>query len=292
VDKRLIDFGKVNSPVGSILEKHGYFLRDDRHLFGAAYVPEGGAEYGVVLCSPFGEEKVRTLRVYVSFARTLALLGLAAFCFDYFGDGDSEGEFEEATFEDRIKDIRAACDFFAEQYGVKRTGILGLRWGATLAALIAEEVLPPFLILWEPVIDTAKYFYDHLRINLASQMLIEGKVVRTRDELVEDLKAGITIPVEGYAISGDFYFDAIENGLKDRSFTTNGKVLIVQISRNTVRIRPELEELRNAFTDAELVAVPKEFEWEKTDLWQPAPPELFERTTGFLDKNGFLRRNI
>ena len=287
--KEFIDLKTVNSPHEDVVEEHGYIVRDGKHLFYAAYTPRDGADRGIVLVSPFGEEKVRTLRIYVSLSRSLARLGLSVLYFDYYGDGDSEGDFADASFGDRIADIKAAKEYLKGKTGIQKVGLLGLRWGATLAALVSREISPEFLILWEPVIDTERYFFDHLRSNIASQMILEGKVVKNREALVEELEAGGTISVEGYSISGEFFVDARKNGLAGKSFDYNGKTLIVQISRNTEKIRQELSELKNAFGSSELVAVPKEFEWEKTETWNPAPPELFNATFDFLVRNGFLR---
>jgi uncharacterized protein len=281
----LPDLKNINAPNLAIIEKHQYYIRDGKHLFTAEYLPIGDMKAGVILCAPFAEEKVRTLRIYVSLARTLASLGVGTICFDYFGDGDSEGHFEEATFEDRLADIGAIYRYFKEKNSLRKIGLMGLRWGGTLASLISEELQPKFLILWEPVVDTSKYFYDHLRSYLASQMLIEGKASKNRDDLIKEMEAGQAVTVEGYNLTGKFFFKARENGLKGRKFSFQSQTLIVQIAPNPSRIRPELEELKAAFTNCDLVAIPREFEWEKTETWQPAPPRLFGETLSFLEKN-------
>jgi len=287
--REFVDLKTINHPHPGVIEEHGYLIRDRKHLFYASYLPRGGAGRGIILVSPFGEEKVRTLRIYVSLSRALALLGMSVLYFDYYGDGDSEGDFADASFGDRLEDIKAAGDYLRGKTGMQKVGLLGLRWGATLAALVSREMAPEFLILWEPIIDTDRYFFDHLRSNIASQMILEGKVVKNREALVEELEAGGSISVEGYTIDGGFFVEARKNGLLGKSFAYDGKTLIIQISRNTEKIRHELSELKNAFGSAELAAVSKEFEWEKTETWNPAPAELFNSTFDFLVRNGFLQ---
>ena len=107
---KYLDLANVNDPDPEIIENQGYIERDGKHLFYTSYTPERGGKYGIVLVSPFAEEKVRTLRIFVSLSRALAKLGMTVLYFDYFGDGDSEGDFEEASYEDRINDIKAAYD--------------------------------------------------------------------------------------------------------------------------------------------------------------------------------------
>ncbi|SYZ73055.1 conserved hypothetical protein [Candidatus Zixiibacteriota bacterium] len=287
-----VDWEKVNFPNPSIIEKHDYFDRGGKKIFRAEYLPAGGFNSGVVLCSPFAEEKVRTLRIYVSLARALAAVGVGVVSFDYFGDGDSEGNFEEASLEDRLLDIESIFIDFRSRHRLEKSVLLGLRWGATLAALSAEKLSPDLLVLWEPIIDTGKFFYDYLRINLASQMLIEGKVSRNRDDLVRVMREGAAVTVEGYNITGRFYDGATAATLKGKAQNYPGAALIMQIAAAPDRIRPELETLRGAFDRAEIRAVPREFEWEKTETWRPAPPLLFGETFSFLERNGFFGRNI
>lgn len=279
---RLFDEVVVNAPTESIREEHRYFERDGKQLFCAEYVPTTPSAAGVVLCAPFAEEKIRSLRVYVSLARALATNGVAALLFDYYGDGDSEGDFEEASFEDRIRDIRAVYEDFGRHHNLNKVGLLGLRWGGTLAAIMADELRPSALVLWEPVIDTSKYFFDHLRSYLASQMLIEGKITRKREELVEALEKGETLTVEGYNLTGTFFAAAREHGLVDFAPKFGGPTLVVQLAGAPTRIRPELEQLTASYTDGKLEAMRREFEWEKTERWRPAPAELFNLTLDFL----------
>lgn len=282
------DLKEVNAPSASVREEHRYFLRDGKHLFCAEYVPVAGATRGVILCAPFAEEKIRTLRVYVSFARALASRGVAALCFDYYGDGDSEGDFEDATFDDRLKDIAGVFHDFQQRHGLSKVVLLGLRWGGTLAALMAEELRPAGLILWEPIEDTSKYFFDHLRSNIATQMLVDGKISRKREQLVESLEAGETIMVEGYNLTGSFFRQARETGLVSRRMSYPGPTLVVQLAGDPSRLNPELELLAGTYTQSKLIGLKREFEWEKTELWQPAPPNLFGITLDFLKTHDLL----
>ena len=280
-----IDTDHVNAPTDDIHEEHRYLERDGKHLFCAEYVPTSPAKGGVILCAPFGEEKIRTLRVYVSLARLLARSGLASICFDYYGDGDSEGDFEDASFDDRLADITSVYHDFQKRHALDSVGLIGLRWGGTLAALTAEQLNPAFLVLWEPVVDTSKYFFDHLRSYLATEMLIEGNISRKRDELVDYLAAGNILTVEGYNLTGDFFATARANGLKDRQPAYSGPTLVVQLAGNPARIRPELEQLAGVYEHGQLHAMKREFEWEKTERWRPAPPELLGLTLDFLKTN-------
>lgn len=269
------------------IEKHSFLERDGKHLFMVEFIPKNQMLSAIIMCSPFAEEKVRTQRIYVSFARMAASLGVVVILFDYFGDGDSEGFFEEATFEDRLCDVEAIYEYLSSNFCTTKIALLGLRWGGTIAALSAEKLSPSALILWQPVVNTMKYFFDHLRANIASQLLIDGKISKTREDIVNDLRAGKMVLVEGYFLTNSFYTSASEMGLINRRLGYEGKSLIVQVSNSTERIQPELDMLKNKLTNSRIISVPKEFEWEKTEIWQPCPPILFEVTKEFLNAHGF-----
>jgi len=74
--------------------------------------------------------------IFVKCARALARAGIASLRFDFYGSGESDGEFREVTLQGEIADARAAMDFFRRQKGIdpKRLGLLGLSLGGAIAA--------------------------------------------------------------------------------------------------------------------------------------------------------------
>lgn len=121
--------------------------------------PRGAA---VLLCNPFGEEAVRAHRAYRVLARRLDEAGYPTMRFDYAGTGDSSGETGEHGVADWLADIAAAADALRADSGQSRIAVIGLRLGATLAALAAQRGLlrPAHLLLWDPVVDGAGYLRD------------------------------------------------------------------------------------------------------------------------------------
>lgn len=126
--------------------------------------PRGAA---VLLCNPFGEEAVRAHRAYRVLARRLDEAGYPAMRFDYAGTGDSSGDIGDRAggghgVADWLADIAAAADALRAESGQSRIVVVGLRLGATLAALAAQQGLlrPAHLLLWDPVVDGAAYLRD------------------------------------------------------------------------------------------------------------------------------------
>jgi len=64
----------------------------------------------VVFVPPEGHERLRCCKECVNFARDLARAGYPALRFDYRGEGESSGAFEESDVVSRLLDICAAVD--------------------------------------------------------------------------------------------------------------------------------------------------------------------------------------
>jgi pimeloyl-ACP methyl ester carboxylesterase len=129
-------------------------------LFGVLHEParlgrEGGA---VVVCAPLWREAIRAHRVLRQLGLRLAKDGRAVLRFDYSGAGDSAGDSDHGDVETWLGDIAAAIDEVRRERDVPRVTLLGLRFGATLAALAAarrDDV--ERVVLWEPVVEGAAY---------------------------------------------------------------------------------------------------------------------------------------
>ena len=199
-----------------------YFSRENCKLFGIVHLPlkRKCCTYAV-FCNPFAEEKINSHRLFFNYANELAELGILAMRFDYWGTGDSSGNFEDATFETRTRDILRACEVCREKYNCEEVILLGLRIGANLA-LKASSLFGYHCIAWAPVPDLYHYLFDLLRINLTTQTSIYKKIVRNRNELIKDLKDGKLVSVDGYLLTWNLFAEAPDfsiSGMITSSFT-------------------------------------------------------------------------
>lgn len=94
--------------------------------------------------------------ILVGMARRLAAAGIAALRVDFYGSGNSDGNFVEMTAWTELSDARRIFDFAASQPGIdpKRVGVLGFSMGGGVVALLAGvEPRIRSMVAWAPSLD-------------------------------------------------------------------------------------------------------------------------------------------
>ena len=246
---------------------------------------------GIVFCSAFAEEKLWSHRVFVNFARFLAAKGIAVLRFDYMGTGDSEGDSEDATLETHLTDIGAAVEELKKRARVRAVGLLGLRFGATLALLAAQRHLADaaFLVLWEPILKGGEYLQRCLRSHLATQMAAYKKIVKTRTQILGDIEKGKPANIDGYLISSEFFRQAHCIDLLEGTMDRLGPPTLLA----AIRTKKEgadwkqmerffQEKIEEAHPRSQFVTVGEEAFWTELKTHYEEAPELFERTWAWI----------
>jgi dipeptidyl aminopeptidase/acylaminoacyl peptidase len=105
---------------------------------------------GVVFFHGFTGDRMESHWLFVKCSRALAETGIASLRFDFYGSGESEGQFREVTLQGEVSDASTAVEFLRRQPGIdtKRIGLLGLSMGGAIAARITERVKARALVLW------------------------------------------------------------------------------------------------------------------------------------------------
>jgi len=105
-------------------------------LVGILHHPGTRSDAAVIFCH--GMESSKESEKIVTLSRQLAEKGILALRFDFAGSGESEGKFEEMTYNGEVEDLRAAYTFVLE-YEPKKVGIFGSSMGGTVALLFAGQ---------------------------------------------------------------------------------------------------------------------------------------------------------
>jgi|MTBAKSStandDraft_2_1061841.scaffolds.fasta_scaffold55995_2 exosortase A-associated hydrolase 2 len=265
-----------------------FFPNNNYQLFGVLHEPgENSRKEGFVFVHPFAEEKLWAHRVLVNFARVLAKEGYTVLRFDFMGHGDSDGDFQDSSVETRLSDIEAALHTLKTQSsGLNMVGILGLRFGATLAALAAEQ-FPGInkLILWEPVLEGDSYMQQILRSNLATQNAVYKEIRYTREQLIRILIEGKTINFDGYELAYPFFEQVSSINLLTNNLSFSENSLILQIEKAKKGLNKKYVILQNKYKKAELLAVTEEPFWKETKFFCSRAENLYNTTISWLKRN-------
>jgi hypothetical protein len=129
-------------------------------LRGMLHLPAAALKHrapGVVLFHGFTGDRMESHWIFVKCSRALAQAGIASLRFDFYGSGESDGEFRQMSLRGEIADARAAVAFMRGQKSMdpERVGLLGLSLGGTVAAALAPSVQAKAVVLWSAVAHTA-----------------------------------------------------------------------------------------------------------------------------------------
>lgn len=186
-----------------------FFLRldDDRERHVLLHEPRRALLGTIVHASAFGDEMNKSRRMTSLAGRRFADAGFAVMQMDPLGSGDSDGNIEDASWLRWLMDLQAAHAWMAQAFGKDVPAwTWGLRAGCLLAcdALMPDKLpavgpMPRRLLLWQPPVAGQALLQQMLRVRVAAAMH-EGSTTRvTVKGLREQLAAGQTIEVGGYA---------------------------------------------------------------------------------------------
>jgi exosortase A-associated hydrolase 2 len=185
----------------SAYDIHGVFIPvAGRRLFALSHRPVAAARGGVLLVPPFGDEMNKCRRMLALVAQGLAGAGIWSVLPDLRGTGDSEGEFEAGSWSDWKEDLRGVAAAFSGE-GWSLTSLLGIRCGAALGLEAARENgwSLTSTVLWQPVVDGARFLTQFLRTRVAASLMEDRK--ETVADLNRRLASGEVLEIAGYPLT-------------------------------------------------------------------------------------------
>jgi len=138
--------------VDGVVEGPTWLGTDESPLFGWFAAPQDfRVRGGVVICPPLGEEARSARRTLRELSIRLAAEGFLVVRADYPGTGDSAGDLSDVVDDRWAGTVDAAVRFMTDA-GASRVGLVGIRMGATIAAVAAERAAqaPTALVMWDP----------------------------------------------------------------------------------------------------------------------------------------------
>jgi len=171
---------KIETPF--VLESEGHQLVGIEHT--------GSTDKCITMCHGFTGNKIENKRLFVDAARHFAQEGCSVVRFDFYGSGDSDGEFQDTLVSHNIANLRDILIWAKKKY--EKVAVLGLSLGAAVAILTINDIPVDALITWSAVPDFERLFEAHIQ---------NPQVVAATHEIIE---------YDGWSIKRDFFFDAIK----------------------------------------------------------------------------------
>jgi len=140
-----------------------HFGEIGRRLYGAYTDPVEGRRGApaVLLCYPGVHEYNTAHWAFRRLAASLSRAGYASLRFDYPGTGDSDGSVEDTTFASMVTSVQTAARELVDLSGARKLWLVGLRLGATAAAVASLDELPVRgLVLWDAVTSGGSYLAE------------------------------------------------------------------------------------------------------------------------------------
>ncbi|MEX6633174.1 alpha/beta fold hydrolase [Hyphococcus lacteus] len=212
-----------------------HFGASERTMFGVYHHPEQRTPRApaVLLCNPFGEEAIRSFRIFRVLAERLARAGSPVLRFDYFGTGDSAGECSEFSVAGMREDILTAHDELIDLSAKQRCVWAGLGLGASAAYLAALEVRPALagLVMWDPAISGTDYLDMLLRshVKMRAQFLEQDVAKVQARDFANPSQLGEAL---GFTLSPELKTEISAIDLLTASIPTARKLSIVGAGRD------------------------------------------------------------
>jgi len=151
--------------------------------------------HALLLLPPFGEEMNCVRRHYAALGRQVAAAGIDVYLMDFYGTGDSEGQFADSS----VTLWQADClRWLATLCGYSQLHLLGCRFSAALLLdwlpaiqhqLAAQHISVGKVLLWQPMLQIDKFWQQLRRQQLLSGQQAADEVAGY--QLPAGLQAGI-----------------------------------------------------------------------------------------------------
>lgn len=159
-----------------------------------------GSPHWIIHFPAFAEEMNKSRPMVSAQARRLSAQGYNVVIPDWYGTGDSCGDFGQATWSTWRADAEYLIEWLQRQ-GAQSIRFWGLRLGALLAAEVATTHPPAQLIFWQPVLSGEQALTQFLRVRMVASM-VQGEK-ESAAALKQRLLAGESLEVAGYQLSSE-----------------------------------------------------------------------------------------
>lgn len=156
----------------------------------------------LLILPPFAEEANRSRRLFNKLCQQLSAQGWHCYLPDFYGTGDSDGDFAESDLDLWQQDL---CQWLLTEKLTQPIHLLACRFGALqllgMWPALQQVIEAGKVLLWQPQFDCQKFLQQLFRQHQASQLLQSSKGLSAAEHLAN----GQTVAIAGYDISPKLY---------------------------------------------------------------------------------------
>ena len=197
-----------------------------------------------VLCHSFALEQIYLQPLEVPFVRSLTAAGYEVLRYHSQGYGDSDLPAGSVSLQSHLRDAADAVELLRRR-GATRIGLIGFRFGGSVAALAADRVDADALILWEPVLKGRAFLNALARRAIVSQLTVranQSSPAGSTEDPLQRIDDEDTVDLQGFPLTRTSYEQILNMDLLMDLNRFAGEALVVQISRSSEQ-RPDLKRL-------------------------------------------------
>ena len=260
------------------MDRHFFLQHHNKSIYCVEYLPQNGKsiDTAVIICTPIWGERIRTHRIFTSLSRELQKKNSYVLTCDYFGDGNSQGESHQLSFENIIEDLNSLYNYALEKYKIENYYFIGFRLGASALISLLDKAEVKKAILIDPILNPISYLEDALRANLTAQMTRHKKIIKNRDVLIKEIKENQLINVDGFLIGAEMWrsFEKYSPIFGNKNFKGD---LVILSSENSKKRAEEIVKFGQEFKRARVEFVKKEVVLTSWKYYTQKPPIIFSK---------------
>jgi len=202
-----------------VMEKEVSFKnKAGEKLIGYLHKPKSKTTKGMILAHCFTCS--RHVKIMRHLCDHLAESGFLVLRFDFSGNGDSEGAFEDANYSKEIQDMKSAINFMCDKKGIKKLGMIGHSMGSAVSILSAKEKKVNALCTLAGSSNTASI------VSIFDQ--------KTLDKIYSEGQAKVTLFGKKFTMNKEFFEDAEKHDIEEALNKLNKPYCVVHGDKDTI----------------------------------------------------------